>query len=257
MKKLEVIYGVVTLGGLGFAFSLPLFVHRGGAGAAPGWQEFVSPGPLTEAHAFLGNDCTSCHTPHIGVTASNCIACHANDEELLSQPETAFHASVGSCVGCHTEHQPPPATPTSMDHERLVAIARSRGSEPEHAWINQVLGRADSLRLPHARLTPQELALDCASCHANEEPHRTLFGTNCASCHSTSTWNIPEYRHPSPMSMNCAQCHSAPPSHYMGHFGMISRRVAGRPRAAANECGQCHQTTSWNDIKRVGVYDHH
>jgi hypothetical protein len=257
MKKLEPIYGAVTLGGLGLAFALPLLVHRSGADAVPGWQEFVSPGPLTVAHAFLGNDCTSCHTPHTGVTRSNCIACHANNEKLLSQPETAFHASVGSCVGCHTEHQPPPATPTSMDHELLVAIARSDGSELERAWLNQLLGHANSQPLPHARLTPQELALDCASCHANEEPHRTLFGTNCASCHSTSTWNIPEYRHPSRMSMNCAQCHSAPPSHYMGHFNMVSKRVAGIEHAEVTDCFKCHRTNSWNEIPRIGWYKHH
>ncbi|MAO19210.1 MAG: class III cytochrome C family protein [Phycisphaerae bacterium] len=257
MKKLEVIYGVVTLGGLGFAFSLPLFVHRGGADAAPGWQEFVSPGPLTEAHAFLGNDCTSCHTPHIGVTASNCIACHANDEELLSQPETAFHASVGSCVGCHAEHQSPPATPTAMDHDLFVEIAQSGASNDAQVIIESIRAHARAMPTPHPRISSSELALDCASCHANEDPHRTLFGTSCASCHSTLTWNIPEYRHPSPMSMNCAQCHSAPPSHYMGHFKMVSKRVAGIEHAEVTDCFKCHRTNSWNEIPRIGWYKHH
>jgi len=43
----------------------------------------------------------------------------------------------------------------------------------------------------------------------------------------------------------------------MGHFKMISARVADKPHARVEQCGKCHQTNSWNDIKRVGWYDHH
>lgn len=257
MKRLELVYGVLTLGALGLAFALPLVVHRGGPEAAIGWRGMVSPGPLSEAHAFLANDCTACHTPHVGIETSSCISCHANNETLLSTPDTAFHATVSSCVGCHTEHEPPPAASTEMDHELLVAIARSDGSDLEQAWINRLVDHASLQPLPHARLTPRELVLDCVSCHANEEPHRTLFGTNCASCHSTTTWRIPEYRHPSPTSMNCMQCHSAPPSHYMGHFNMVSKRVAGIAHAEVTDCFKCHRTNSWNEISRIGWYKHH
>ena len=56
---------------------------------------------------------------------------------------------------------------------------------------------------------------------------------------------------------HCAQCHQAPPSHYMMHFRMVSMTVAGRMHAQVNQCYLCHQTTSWNDIKGVGLYKHH
>ncbi len=259
MKRLEIIYGVLTLGALGAGFALPIVVHREGPDAAIGWQDMVSPGPLSEAHAFLANDCTACHTPHAGIETSNCVSCHANNEKLLSTPDTAFHASVDSCVGCHTEHAMPPSTPTTtaMDHEMLIAIARADADEGARALIESLRVHASATPTPHARITSTEMMLDCVSCHANEEPHRTLFGNNCASCHSTASWRIPEYRHPSPQSTSCVQCHSAPPSHYMGHFEMVSKRVAGVEHVEVTDCFKCHRTNSWNEIPGIGWYKHH
>ena len=54
------------------------------------WQAAVSPKPLSQAHAFLENNCNACHTPVQGVPAANCIVCHANDESLLKRQPTAF-----------------------------------------------------------------------------------------------------------------------------------------------------------------------
>lgn len=99
--------------------------------------------------------------------------------------------------------------------------------------------------------------LDCYLCHGNKDRHLGFFGEDCAKCHGTDKWTIPEYRHPSPNSMDCAQCHQAPPSHYMMHFKMVSMRVAGRMSADVNQCHLCHQTTAWNDTKGVGWYKHH
>ncbi|MBM90433.1 MAG: hypothetical protein CMJ35_02320 [Phycisphaerae bacterium] len=144
-----------------------------------------------------------------------------------------------------------------MDHDLFVEIAQSGASNDAQVIIESIRAHARAMPTPHPRISSSELALDCASCHANEDPHRTLFGTSCASCHSTLTWNIPEYRHPSPMSMNCAQCHSAPPSHYMGHFKMVSKRVAGIEHAEVTDCFKCHRTNSWNEIPRIGWYKHH
>jgi len=94
-------------------------------------------------------------------------------------------------------------------------------------------------------------------CHANDDRHFTLFGQDCAQCHATDRWTIPQFQHPSATSKDCAQCHQAPPSHYMMHFKMISARVAGKPHARVDQCFQCHQTTAWNDILGAGWYKHH
>ena len=100
-------------------------------------------------------------------------------------------------------------------------------------------------------------ALDCNSCHQNRDPHRGLMGRECAECHQTNSWKIAGFLHPSPQSQECAQCHQAPPSHYMMHFEMMSKMVAGQMHAKVEQCFMCHQTDSWNNIKGVGWYKHH
>ena len=257
MKRIELVYAAVTLGALGFALALPPAVHRGGAASVPGWAAFIDPGPLSAKHGFLAGDCEACHTPHAGPTADKCIACHANASALVARQPTAFHASLGGragdCRECHVEHMGAASRPTTMDHAVLVRLGELAASRP--------LGDMRALPVQHARIRPEETVLDCFACHANEDPHRALFGRDCAACHATSAaqggWTIPEYRHPSELSTDCAQCHQAPPSHYMMHFQMVSMMVARVMHADVSQCFLCHQTTSWNDIKGVGWYKHH
>ncbi len=118
-------------------------------------------------------------------------------------------------------------------------------------------------------------SLDCFSYHSNRSSHRDLLGQQCGACHSNTTWKIvwnacriagitrrtrqsrTSYKHPSPAWTVCAQCHQAPPSHYMGHFEMVSKRVAGQQHARVEQCYLCHQTDASNDIRGVGWYTHH
>lgn len=211
-------------------------------------QVAARPGPLSDAHKFLETNCESCHTPISGPDAASCIGCHANDERLLSRQNTAFHAVVQDCSNCHGEHGVKALRPYSMDHQALFNSERQR-----------LLGGIQ-LALsppPHANVSGQEAMLDCAGCHANEDPHRTLFGTDCVACHGTATWSLADFRHPPASSTDCAQCHQAPPSHYMMHFQMVSMRVAGVEHANVRQCFSCHQTNAWNDIPGVGWYKHH
>ncbi len=234
--------------------------HPGGERSAVftdvAWQRMASPGALSKAHEFLEHDCAACHTPVRGPTADRCIACHANSAVLLSKQSTAFHANVGDCRGCHTEHVGAAHRPVLMDHLVLARLGISRAkSELGFAGV-----QVSSLPVGHPRIRPEETLLDCAACHSNQDPHRALFGTDCAACHGTNTttaWTIPEFRHPSPLSTDCAQCHQAPPSHYMMHFQMVSMKVAGVEHADVSQCFLCHQTNAWNDIKGVGYYKHH
>ena len=101
------------------------------------------------------------------------------------------------------------------------------------------------------------LHLDCASCHKTTDPHVQVFGNDCATCHGTATWSIADYQHPLPSSTVCGECHLAPLSHYKEHFRMMSQPIAGVRNAEPEQCYLCHQTTSWNDIRGVGIYDHH
>lgn len=221
-------------------------LYREGSSAVPLWPQFIRPGDLSSRHAFLSEKCETCHTPTRGVEASACISCHATDAAVLAREDTAFHATVQSCAGCHVEHQGG-SRPTRMDHQVLVQIGEAKTGKPSASWPWRAFSR-----LPQARDS-----LDCLSCHSNRSPHRDLFGKECAACHSTETWKIAGYQHPSPASTDCAQCHQAPPSHYMGHFHMISKMVARKEHARVEQCYLCHQTDAWNDIKGAGWYKHH
>jgi len=257
---IAVLFAFAAAGALGLASGALLEVAT--------WRRQASPGPLSDSHAFLADDCTFCHTPVQGIEAANCVVCHANDAALLARQPTAFHAHVTNCSRCHLEHQGGGRSPSSMDHEALASIGLEElgegGLESEQrqtrakllSWIRQ-RGPAGPTASGYPKVTNDEAILNCASCHSTKDRHAGFFGKDCAECHGAAQWTIAEFRHPSPRSTDCAQCHQAPPSHYMEHFSMVSAKVAAQPDARVDQCYLCHQTTSWNDIKGVGWYKHH
>ena len=271
MKLWPFVFGAAALIAALFGAYYVLGNHSGGQRSGllseTAWQRMALPGELSKAHAFLEHDCAACHTAVQGTDPAKCIACHANDESLLQRRPTAFHADVGSCRECHAEHQGD-RRPTIMDHAALAVIGLrppkvDRPADADEGRRDQIASWIKQQEAPggspggNSHITPREEVLDCAACHREKDRHFGLFGTDCAQCHATTRWTIPEFRHPSPQSTDCAQCHQAPPSHYMGHFEMICKTVAGKPNALVNQCQQCHQTTAWNDIKGVGFYKHH
>lgn len=256
---------ILAVLGIGVVWSLT--PADSGFKQASTWQQLTEPGHLSAAHAHLEDNCAACHTSVLGIETAKCIVCHANDESILQRQPTSFHASISSCQECHPEHRGFDQRPTNMEHSALAQIglrqlADDKATDSESRltamrlrdWIRS---GTVSGNLPHPHLTQEEWVLNCATCHMNDDQHFTLFGQDCAQCHATDRWTIPDFRHPSPSSTDCAQCHQAPPSHYMMHFSMISARVAGKPHAKVNQCQQCHQTTSWNDILGTGWYKHH
>ena len=235
-------------------------------------KQLVSPGPLSSGHAYLGDRCSACHEPNVGVTSAKCTACHANAERLLSRQPTAFHASIGECSSCHFEHQGRKMRPIPMDHVEFARIgartlSRASSTDPASAATLSSLSTWLRIRLPgQLDETSAREALNCIGCHATKDRHLGFFGQDCAQCHATTSWRIAGFQHPGPSNLECAQCHQAPPSHYMMHFQMISKKIAGQEddRVAGccgavnvSQCYRCHQTTSWNDIRGVGYYKHH
>lgn len=219
------------------------------------WQSQVIPGDLSAAHASLKTDCAACHTTLQGVDSAKCIGCHADNESLVQRQPTAFHTDISNCAACHIEHQGANANLRMMNHEALARIGIK--TIPDDVKLSNQTNSNPLLPENNPLVSPLEAKLDCASCHATKDKHFGLFGQNCASCHATTQWTIPSFQHPSPRSTDCAQCHQAPPSHYMEHFEMVSKRVSKQENAQVNQCYVCHQTTSWNDIKGVGFYKHH
>jgi hypothetical protein len=240
--------------------------------ASSALQQFVIPGPLSPRHAYLGDRCASCHESTVGVTVTKCTACHANAERLLGRQPTAFHASIQECAACHVEHQSTNLRPIALDHVELAKVgartlARASRTDAASAATLESLETWLRIRIPDQfDASSAREALNCAGCHSTKDRHLGLFGKDCAQCHAMTQWTIAEFQHPSPRSTNCAQCHQAPPSHYMMHFDMISKKIARQEDARVTECcgpaqvrqcQRCHQTTSWNDIRGVGYYKHH
>lgn len=225
-------------------------------------QRQVSPGPLSKAHASIERNCAACHTPMTGVDTTKCIACHANNTALLQRQPTAFHATIGTCTPCHSEHRGRTVRPVAMDHAGLanagLDVARRNVDNASNRRLLEWLRTHESLTdVTHPKLIAPETVLNCATCHGTKDRHQKRFGDDCAVCHATGSWVIPEFTHPSPRSTDCVQCHQAPPSHYMEHFKMVSQTVARVTDAGVEQCFRCHQTTAWNDIKGVGWYKHH
>lgn len=240
--------------------------------ASTALKTFVSPGPLSSAHASLANRCDSCHEANMGVTAAKCTVCHANNERLLGRQPTAFHANIQECSSCHIEHQGFTIRPVLMDHVALAKIGArtlvraSRTDDASAATVRSLETWLHVKDLNQLNEPTASTALNCMGCHATKDPHLGFFGKDCAQCHGTTKWSIAGYQHPSPNVSTCAQCHKAPPSHYMMHFDMISKKVAGQEDVKVKaccgvvqvrECYRCHQTTVWNDIIGVGYYKHH
>jgi predicted CXXCH cytochrome family protein len=72
-----------------------------------------SPGPMSEAHRFIGKDCARCHTaPFVPVQNSACLSCHIN---LAAHGDSAVALAAvdfkqSRCTACHQEHSRGEAT---------------------------------------------------------------------------------------------------------------------------------------------------
>ena len=243
--------------------------------------------------AFTGEDCSACHAPnyaaggfgpmnmtqatHAGV-GTTCNGCHeaglsfymgAASPKLQGRP--ADHTSgnmvaPNDCSLCHTTaswnstalpagHMPNPAntacnvchTAAPTNYTTLAANAvlhtgigsgcsTCHGGTTALTWYNN--------------FTPKDAVLTPAHI-----PY--LSGTDCATCHSSSTYAVGTF---GPMNMTqakhalvtttCITCHEAGRTFYMG---AANPALQGRPAdhtsgqmVAPNDCSLCHSTANWN-----------
>ena len=261
MKVTTAIYLMLATLGTGVVLLVPLTMYRSGSPALPAWRTATMPGPLSAAHAFLRARCESCHVPNRGVEASGCLTCHRFAPELLAKENTAFHAGIGECASCHVEHEGG-ERPIHMDHGALVAAWAARGPDSPGrsslAALTRLLEDAGAaLGSPDAPLDAEKAGrLACATCHAAQDPHRGRLGTGCQSCHTTASWAVAGWQHPSPRSTDCAQCHQPPPSHFAEHFFGTAQRFASRRPTQIEQCYLCHQTNSFRNTSLTRPQGH-
>jgi hypothetical protein len=202
-------------------------------------------------------DCASCHIQqdaHAGKFGTDCAACHgpdgwkpANfDHNLATFKLEGKHASV-KCEQCH-QNGVFKGTPQDCYscHKQDDEHAGRFGTDCSAChmttgWDNATF---DHLR-SNFPLTGAHQAIDCEKCHQNgifkgtpstcvnchADPafHAGLFGTDCASCHSTTAWQ--------PATFNGQ--HSFPLNH--GESGTVSCVTCHPSAFTTYTCYGCHE----------------
>jgi hypothetical protein len=193
--------------------------------------------PLIGKHAGIA--CMNCHTTSpASSTPTNCIACHRNDDKHAGQfgPD---------CATCHTP-----------EDWKKITFDHSRAAFPLTGAHNQV-----SCLSCHSGGRFKGTPTNCFACHQKDDKHNGQFGTDCASCHSTSSWKNVTFDHSKTAfqltgkhaGVNCLSCHAGgkfkgtPTVCYSCH--KKDDRHAGQ---LGTDCKTCHSTLGWNQV----TFDH-
>ncbi len=193
---------------------------------------------LTGAHVSVA--CEQCHVNGVFKgTPKDCYSCHRQNDKHNGQFGT-------NCASCHNTSSWKGAT---FDHN--LAAFKLTGAHVsvacERCHVNGVF-----------KGTPK----DCYSCHRQDDHHNGQFGTNCASCHNTSSWKGATFDHNNTrfpltgahVNLNCSRCHAngfkgtptacvachAEPAFHRGAFG--------------TNCASCHNTSAWRPASFNGPH---
>ena len=144
--------------------------------------------PFSGAHLAIANDCNACHQGNYTNTPNTCAGCHTADFNGSTNPN---HGTLGlplDCEMCHTTAPDwqPAAFPIHNNYYVLngahAAIANDCAACHQGNYNN----------------TPNT----CAGCHipdynATDNPNHVAlqFSTDCATCHTESTWSPATFDH--------------------------------------------------------------
>jgi nitrate/TMAO reductase-like tetraheme cytochrome c subunit len=209
-----------------------------------------------EAHA--DKSCIDCHVRlvHRGVpplayrdpaAMSSCLTCHDGSTApgQCSYCHTPPHQPRGECSSCH-----------SLTSWGSAGSGHPFPREGAHAGLDCTdchVSKPGVEIIPGTTVAQADPA--CISCHADQ--HGGL--TDCASCHTPTSWSDVTFEHPFPIDgghadLTCADCHESKP-------GVTN--IPGTQFPAANpacnschadqhggltDCASCHTPTSWSDV---------
>jgi len=226
--------------------------------------------------------CYACHVSndkHKGSFGTNCSTCHTTsawlpatfNHSLASFKLTGQHLNV-ACANCHINgvYKGTPNTcyacHVSNDKHNGSFGTNCSSCHTTSAWLPATFNHS----LASFKLTGQHLNVACASCHINgvykgtpntcyachvsNDKHNGSFGTNCASCHTTSGWLPASFDHSlsafkltgKHINVSCTSCHingvykGTPTSCYACHSSSDAHGGA-----FGTNCGSCHSTSGW------------
>ena len=192
---------------------------------------------LTGAH--IKALCANCHVNNVYKgTPTSCYACHQADDKHKG-------AMGQGCGSCHTT-----STWTGAKYDHNLAAFKLTGA---HVSV--------TCKTCHINYVYKGTASTCIGCHAARDVHKGAMGTNCASCHTTSTWSGAKYDHNlaafkltgAHVSVACKTCHVN--YVYKGTASTCIGCHAARDihkGAMGSNCATCHSTTTWAGA----VFDH-
>ena len=231
--------------------------------------------------------CATCHAkkdPHLGRLGRNCQGCHSVFD--WKKPLPFNHAKTGfalvgehrtatcmschagqrwkglpqQCVSCHAKsdvhrgsrgtncascHSPASWKAATFNHNRDTSFPLS--GRHALATCAGCHGANNTIRKPQRT---------CYACHASDDSHKGSRGTNCAECHSSSSWKSVDFNHNKDTrfaligahaATSCAGCHGAnnnikkPPLTCVGcHQEDDSHKGRNGP-----DCAKCHNSKDW------------
>lgn len=208
------------------------------------------PGVTTHGHYQIELQCSSCHTPGMGVEQDACIQCHGAELKVATDthPRSKFadpgkahllsELDARQCTSCHEEHVP----------DRTLAMGLSIPAD--YCWhCHQEIGEQ---RPSHKYLAYDSCAT--AGCH-NFHDNRALFENFLVSHHGESdvlddprvlslSKNAPEA---SPLS---STEHDAPESAKLTTPLLMDWASTAHAKAGVN-CSGCHQDDDGNWLDQV------
>ncbi|MCX7404842.1 MAG: cytochrome c3 family protein [Planctomycetia bacterium] len=223
-------------------------------------QTLFSPGPLStrsrgsrelggvRTHADLTHRCSVCHP---GITSSQrmgnlCMDCHTDVRQQIEAGDSVHGRieNVLTCRACHTEHRGSEAPLTVIAH-----IDHARTGFPLTGGHEKI-----ACASCHKDNVFKETPKSCVFCHTEPAVHRSKFGTDCATCHTTATWKggrLTQEFHTFPLTgghekIACASCHKdnvfkeTPQSCVSCHAEPAVHRSK-----FGTDCATCHTTATW------------
>lgn len=219
------------------------------------------------SHAEIRGNCSACHAPPwSGETmADRCMACHTEirHEIEMKQPVHGTLSAGTRCQSCHTEHRGAHAALTDLSRfDHNCAAFKLDG---KHTSV--------SCNACHTNNVYKGTVQSCVGCHGEPkvpQVHKFNYGTGCAQCHNTTTWNSPDRsgfdhsrtafkltgKHTAAncnachknevfkgTPMTCVSCHSEPKVPQVHKFNYGSN------------CAQCHTTATFKTPDRSS-FDH-
>jgi len=237
--------------------------------------------------------CASCHKrdePHRGRLGRQCQTCH--DSVAWKRTKPYNHAATGfaltgahtrvACMSCHAGQRwaGTPATCISC-HAADDAHRGSRGTNcaschRTSAWRDASFDH-DSTGFPllgaHAAATctgchgpgnvNKHPTHACFGCHAKDDSHNGVNGTNCGSCHNSSSWGRVAFDHDrltkfplrgAHRGINCQSCHKRPAKEVKPPTTCFACHAEDDTHNGGNgqDCGRCHNEVSWSKVS----FDH-